>query len=92
MRAGNLGVPTTSEWLNDVLAPGGRVGIDPVSNTLLLKMPALIFSLLFFCTVQSILSFADFEFSYVLFILKFGFLSYFPFVYMDYMLNISVLS
>ncbi|KAF4369704.1 hypothetical protein F8388_015791 [Cannabis sativa] len=33
MRAGNLGVPTTSEWLNDVLAPGGRVGIDPVSNT-----------------------------------------------------------
>ncbi|XP_030504788.1 aminopeptidase P2 [Cannabis sativa] len=29
MRAGNLGVPTTSEWLNDVLAPGGRVGIDP---------------------------------------------------------------
>ncbi|XP_019440557.1 PREDICTED: probable Xaa-Pro aminopeptidase P [Lupinus angustifolius] len=29
MRAGNPGVPTTSEWLNDVLAPGGRVGIDP---------------------------------------------------------------
>ncbi|OMO99190.1 Creatinase [Corchorus olitorius] len=29
MRAGNLGVPSTSEWLNDVLAPGGRVGIDP---------------------------------------------------------------
>ncbi|KAL4378489.1 hypothetical protein GQ457_02G039040 [Hibiscus cannabinus] len=29
MRAGSLGVPTTSEWLNDVLAPGGRVGIDP---------------------------------------------------------------
>ncbi|XVE89684.1 hypothetical protein DITRI_Ditri20bG0015700 [Diplodiscus trichospermus] len=29
MRAGNLGVPTTSEWLNDILAPGGRVGIDP---------------------------------------------------------------
>ncbi|KAJ7977972.1 Xaa-Pro aminopeptidase [Quillaja saponaria] len=29
MRAGNLGVPTTSEWLNDVLAPGSRVGIDP---------------------------------------------------------------
>ncbi|KAL5783684.1 hypothetical protein ACOSP7_008713 [Xanthoceras sorbifolium] len=29
MRSGNLGVPTTSEWLNDVLAPGGRVGIDP---------------------------------------------------------------
>ena len=32
MRAGNAGVPTTSEWLNDVLPPGGRVGIDPVSN------------------------------------------------------------
>ncbi|KAL6964795.1 Aminopeptidase P2 [Sarracenia purpurea var. burkii] len=29
MRAGNLGVPTTSEWLNDILAPGCRVGIDP---------------------------------------------------------------
>ncbi|XP_061348462.1 aminopeptidase P2 [Gastrolobium bilobum] len=29
MRAGNPGVPTTGEWLNDVLAPGGRVGIDP---------------------------------------------------------------
>ncbi|KAG5087110.1 hypothetical protein JHK82_054507 [Glycine max] len=29
MRAGNPGVPTASEWLNDVLAPGGRVGIDP---------------------------------------------------------------
>lgn len=33
MRAGSLGVPTTIEWLNDVLAPGGRVGIDPVSNS-----------------------------------------------------------
>lgn len=32
MRAGNLGVPTTSEWLNGVLAPGCRIGIDPVSN------------------------------------------------------------
>lgn len=32
MRAGNFGVPQASEWLNDVLAPGGRVGIDPVSN------------------------------------------------------------
>jgi len=31
MRAGNPGVPTASEWLNEVLAPGGRVGIDPVS-------------------------------------------------------------
>ncbi|XP_051123417.1 aminopeptidase P2 [Andrographis paniculata] len=29
MRAGNLGVPTTGEWLNGVLAPGCRVGIDP---------------------------------------------------------------
>lgn len=29
MRSGNHGVPTTSEWLNSVLAPGGRVGIDP---------------------------------------------------------------
>lgn len=33
MRSGNHGVPTTFEWLNDVLAPGGRVGIDPVSNS-----------------------------------------------------------
>ncbi|KAK6911546.1 Peptidase M24, C-terminal domain [Dillenia turbinata] len=30
MRAGNPGVPTTSEWLNDVLSPGSRVGIDPL--------------------------------------------------------------
>ncbi|KAL5097034.1 hypothetical protein RYX36_001361, partial [Vicia faba] len=29
MRARNPGVPTTSEWLNEVLAPGVRVGIDP---------------------------------------------------------------
>ncbi|KAK6143916.1 hypothetical protein DH2020_024264 [Rehmannia glutinosa] len=29
MRAGNLGVPTTSEWLNGVMAPGSRIGIDP---------------------------------------------------------------
>lgn len=29
MRAGNMGVPTTSEWLNSVLAPGCRIGIDP---------------------------------------------------------------
>ncbi|KAF5463412.1 hypothetical protein F2P56_019329 [Juglans regia] len=29
MRSGNLGVPTTSEWLNDVLTAGSRVGIDP---------------------------------------------------------------
>lgn len=92
MRAGNLGVPTTSEWLNDVLAPGGRVGIDPVSNTLLLKMPSLIFLFSFFRTVQSILSFTDFKFSCVLFLLKFGFLPYFPFVNMEHMLNISFLS
>lgn len=32
MRAGNLGVPTASEWLNGILAPGSRVGIDPVSK------------------------------------------------------------
>ena len=38
MRAGNYGVPTTSEWLNDVLAPGCRIGIDPVSYSDLLKM------------------------------------------------------
>ncbi|KAL3631673.1 Aminopeptidase P2 [Castilleja foliolosa] len=29
MRASNLGVPTTSEWLNSVMAPGSRIGIDP---------------------------------------------------------------
>ncbi|MQL95792.1 hypothetical protein Taro_028464, partial [Colocasia esculenta] len=29
MRSGNIGVPTTGEWLNDVLAPGCRIGIDP---------------------------------------------------------------
>ncbi|GAB2287331.1 Aminopeptidase P2 [Dionaea muscipula] len=29
MRAGNIGVPTTAEWLNDVLDPGCKVGIDP---------------------------------------------------------------
>ncbi|KAL9684131.1 hypothetical protein QQ045_021565 [Rhodiola kirilowii] len=29
MRAGSQGVPTTSEWLNDVLSPGCKVGIDP---------------------------------------------------------------
>ncbi|XP_052194624.1 aminopeptidase P2 isoform X11 [Diospyros lotus] len=32
MRAGNLGVPTTSEWLNNVLASGCKVGIDPRGN------------------------------------------------------------
>lgn len=35
MRSGNHGVPTTSEWLNDVLAPGCRIGIDPVSFILI---------------------------------------------------------
>ncbi|KAL4556321.1 hypothetical protein LXL04_038969 [Taraxacum kok-saghyz] len=29
MRAGNWGVPNTTEWLNDVLASGARIGIDP---------------------------------------------------------------
>ena len=37
MRAGNPGVPSTSEWLNNVLSPGSRIGIDPVSNT---KLPS----------------------------------------------------
>lgn len=55
MRAGNPGVPTTSEWLNDVLAPGGRVGIDPVSNSLLLKMATPNFLFMFLFAVQSIL-------------------------------------
>lgn len=55
MRAGNPGVPTTSEWLNDVLAPGGRVGIDPVSNSLLLKMATPNFLFMFLFIVQSIL-------------------------------------
>lgn len=35
MRSGNHGVPTTSEWLNDVLPSGCRVGIDPVSFSLI---------------------------------------------------------
>ncbi|KAI7745417.1 hypothetical protein M8C21_016570 [Ambrosia artemisiifolia] len=29
MRSGTWGVPSTAEWLNDVLAPGSRIGIDP---------------------------------------------------------------
>ncbi|XP_068647791.1 aminopeptidase P2 [Aristolochia californica] len=29
MRSGNVGVPTTCEWLNDVLDPGCRIGMDP---------------------------------------------------------------
>ncbi|KAL5986602.1 Aminopeptidase P2 [Asimina triloba] len=29
MRAGNVAIPSTSEWLNDVLTPGCRIGIDP---------------------------------------------------------------
>jgi hypothetical protein len=36
MRSGNHGVPTTIEWLNDVLPSGCRVGIDPVSFCFLL--------------------------------------------------------
>lgn len=38
MRSGNHGVPTTSEWLNDVLPSGGRVGIDPVSSFFILNI------------------------------------------------------
>lgn len=38
MRAGNLGVPTSSEWLNGVLTPGSRIGIDPVSNILVFSV------------------------------------------------------
>ena len=37
MRAGNYGVPTTSEWLNDVLAPVCRIGIDPFFFLLMLQ-------------------------------------------------------
>lgn len=37
MRAGNPGVPTPSEWLNDALAPGGRVGIDPGAVSLFFR-------------------------------------------------------
>ncbi|KAF3785657.1 putative Xaa-Pro aminopeptidase P [Nymphaea thermarum] len=29
MRMGNPGVPTTAEWLNEILMPGCRIGIDP---------------------------------------------------------------
>ncbi|KAF5822381.1 putative xaa-Pro aminopeptidase [Helianthus annuus] len=29
MRSGSSGVPSTAEWLNDVLAPGSRIDIDP---------------------------------------------------------------
>ncbi|KAJ3705435.1 hypothetical protein LUZ61_009140 [Rhynchospora tenuis] len=29
MRSGTRGVPTASEWLNDILPPGARIGIDP---------------------------------------------------------------
>ncbi|KAF5782051.1 putative hydrolase [Helianthus annuus] len=29
MRSGSSGVPSTAEWLNDVLADGSRIGIDP---------------------------------------------------------------
>ncbi|KAH9618011.1 hypothetical protein KSS87_016400 [Heliosperma pusillum] len=32
MRAGNTGVPTLAEWLNDVLPSGSKVGIDPVRH------------------------------------------------------------
>lgn len=50
MRAGNLGVPTTSEWLNDVLAPGCRIGIDPVNFFM-----AVIASRTIFCPVTDFL-------------------------------------
>lgn len=30
MRSGNFGVPTTTEWLNEVLPPGCKIGVDPV--------------------------------------------------------------
>lgn len=29
MRSGNVGVPTTTEWLNEVLPPGSKIGVDP---------------------------------------------------------------
>ncbi|KAF3330158.1 Xaa-Pro aminopeptidase P [Carex littledalei] len=29
MRSGTVGVPTTTEWLNYILPPGARIGIDP---------------------------------------------------------------
>lgn len=34
MRSGTPGVPTTTEWLNYILPPGARIGIDPVSSLL----------------------------------------------------------
>ncbi|GER55390.1 Xaa-pro aminopeptidase [Striga asiatica] len=49
MRAGNLGVPSTSEWLNGVMAPGSRIGIDPPdtrSSCLHFYRPGLISNLL----------------------------------------------
>ncbi|KAL0413106.1 UNVERIFIED_CONTAM: Aminopeptidase P2 [Sesamum radiatum] len=46
MRAGNFGVPTTSEWLNGILSPGCRIGIDPVQYPLLrLTSPAQLLAL-----------------------------------------------
>ncbi|KAG0479053.1 hypothetical protein HPP92_013772 [Vanilla planifolia] len=29
MRSGNIGVPMIAEWLNEVLSPGCRIGVDP---------------------------------------------------------------
>ncbi|PKU88105.1 aminopeptidase P2 [Dendrobium catenatum] len=29
MRSGNIGVPTTTEWLNEVLPSGCKIGVDP---------------------------------------------------------------
>jgi Xaa-Pro aminopeptidase len=37
MRSGNQGVPTTSEWLNEVLPSGCRVGIDPVRSCFIIN-------------------------------------------------------
>lgn len=44
MCSGNHGVPTTSEWLNDVLPSGCRVGIDPVSFSLICYSRIYIFN------------------------------------------------
>lgn len=63
MRAGNLGVPTTIEWLNEVLAPGGRVGIDPVSIPCC-SNGCCKFVVHVFPYHQSVISSADFDFSY----------------------------
>lgn len=88
MRAGNLGVPTTSEWLNDVLTAGSRVGIDPVSNTLLLKwLHHISYSFLAQCNplFQVLILTTHLVFSF--FILKFRSQSSFALTIMESMLN-----